>query len=67
MSRSEAKENISLEEFQKSMAGIYTTSVDESTLDESPMAYKPIESILANIGETVEVIEVIKPIYNFKA
>lgn len=67
MSRSEAKENISLEEFQKSMAGIYTTSVNESTLDESPMAYKPIESILANIGETVEVIEVIKPIYNFKA
>lgn len=66
MSRSEAKENISLEEFQKSMAGIYTTSVNESTLDESPMAYKPIESILANIGETVEV-EVIKPIYNFKA
>lgn len=67
MSRSKAKENISLEEFQKSMAGIYTTSVNESTLDESPMAYKPIESILANIGETVEVIEVIKPIYNFKA
>lgn len=67
MSRSKAKENISLEEFQKSMAGIYTTSVNESTLDESPMAYKPIENILDNIKDTVEVIEVIRPIYNFKA
>lgn len=67
MSRSKAKESISLDEFKKSMEGIYTTSVSESTIDESPMAYKPLESILNNIGDTVEVLEVIRPMYNFKA
>ena len=67
MSRSKAKENISLEEFQKSMDGIFTTSVGRSTIDESPMAYKPSQEIVDNIKDTVEVIDIIKPIYNFKA
>lgn len=67
MSRSKAKESISLDEFKKSMEGIYITSVSEFTIDESPMAYKPLESILNNIGDTVEVLEVIRPMYNFKA
>lgn len=67
MSRSKAKENLTLEEYQKSMKGIYTTSVNYSTLDEAPMAYKPIEEILNNIQDTVEIYKVLKPIYNFKA
>jgi hypothetical protein len=49
------------------MAGIYTTSANRSTIDESPMAYKPMEQILGLIGPTVTVLKVIKPIYNFKA
>lgn len=67
MSRSKAKENITLEEFQKSMQGIYTTSVNQSTIDESPMAYKPIAEIVSNIQDTVEIVKIIKPVYNFKA
>jgi RNA-splicing ligase RtcB len=67
MSRSAAKENITLAEFEDSMQGIYTTSVGVSTLDESPMAYKSINDILDNIGDTVTVDEIIKPVYNFKA
>ncbi|TJX13300.1 RtcB family protein [Tissierella creatinini] len=66
-SRSDAKEAFTLEDFEKSMEGIYTTSVKESTLDESPFAYKSIEEIMKNLDETVEVIDIIKPIYNFKA
>lgn len=66
LSRGKAKEKISLDEFKKSMEGIYSTSVCESTIDESPMSYKPIEDILDNIGESVEVIDIIKPVYNFK-
>ena len=67
MSRSKAKETVSLEEFEQSMQGIYTTSVNWSTIDESPMAYKPIEEIVTNIQDTVEIVKIIKPIYNFKA
>ncbi|RBP38231.1 tRNA-splicing ligase RtcB [Garciella nitratireducens] len=67
MSRAQAKDNISLEEYQESMEGIYTTSVKESTLDEAPMAYKPIEEIINNIEDTVDILDIIKPIYNFKA
>lgn len=67
MSRSEAKDKISMEEFQESMKGIYSTSVIESTLDESPMSYKSLEDILDNISESIEIIKRIKPIYNFKA
>lgn len=67
MSRSKAKETVSLEEFNQSMEGIYTTSVNASTLDESPMVYKPMDEIVANIEDTVEILKIIKPIYNFKA
>lgn len=67
MSRSRAKETVSLEEFRQSMEGIYTTSVNMSTLDESPMVYKSLDEIVTNIKDTVEVLKIIKPIYNFKA
>ena len=67
MSRSKAKEIVSLEEYKKSMNGIFTTSVNTSTIDESPMAYKSINEIMENIKDTVEVVDIIKPIYNFKA
>lgn len=67
MSRSEAKRRFKVDEFEKAMEGIYTTSVGKGTIDECPMAYKSMESILENIGPTVEVERIIKPIYNFKA
>ena len=67
LSRTEAKESLNLEEFKESMKGIYSTSVHKGTLDESPQAYKPIEDILDSLSETVDVIDIIKPIYNFKA
>lgn len=67
MSRSKAKESISLEEYQKTMNGIFTTSVNISTIDESPMAYKTMDEIIGNIKDTVEIVDIIKPIYNFKA
>ena len=67
MSRTMAKESLSLDDYKKSMEGIYTTSVNEATLDEAPMAYKSLEDIIDVIAETVDVIEVLKPIYNFKA
>lgn len=67
MSRSKAKEMVSLDEFRQSMEGIYTTSVNQSTIDESPMVYKPIDEIVNNIENTVEIVKIIKPVYNFKA
>ena len=67
MSRSKAKENVSLEEYQESMKGIYTTSVSQSTIDESPMVYKSMNEILEHIKDTVEIVKIIKPVYNFKA
>lgn len=67
MSRSKAKEMISLDEFKQSMEGIYTTSVNQSTIDESPMVYKPMDGIIENIKDTVDIMKIIKPIYNFKA
>ncbi len=67
MSRGDAKEAFSMEEYRKSMEGIYTTSVCQATLDESPMAYKSLSDIVDVIGETVDIIEVLKPVYNFKA
>ena len=67
MSRSKAKEEISIEEFEKSMQGIYTTSVNQSTIDESPMAYKSMDEIVENIKDTVEIKKIVKPVYNFKA
>lgn len=67
MSRSEAKQSFTVSEFKKQMKGIYSTSIGSGTLDECPMAYKNIDDIIGNIGDTAEVLEVIKPIYNFKA
>ena len=67
MSRSEAKEFISIEEFKETMKDVFSTSINQSTIDESPFAYKPMESIIENIKDTVEIVERIKPIYNFKA
>lgn len=67
MSRSEARETISIEDYRTSMAGIYTTSVNEQTIDESPMAYKSLADILDVIDDSVEVLDVMKPVYNFKA
>ena len=67
MSRSKAKESLSLDDFKKSMAEIYTTCVSTGTIDESPMAYKPFEEIVRNIEPTADIIERIRPIYNFKA
>ena len=67
LSRAQAKKNCTVSEFKKQMKGIYTTSVNASTLDECPMAYKGMEDIVKNIGETAKVMKVIRPIYNFKA
>lgn len=67
MSRTKAKNELNLDEYREAMAGIYTTSVNEATLDEAPMAYKSLEDIIDVIKESVDVIEVMKPIYNFKA
>ena len=67
LSRSAAKEKLDLDEYRREMEGVYTTSVSESTLDEAPMAYKSLSDIIDVIQESVEVIEVLKPIYNFKA
>jgi RNA-splicing ligase RtcB len=67
MSRSQAKESISMSDFKKSMEGIYSTSVSRSTIDESPMVYKPMQEIIDNVKDTVDIVDIIKPIYNFKA
>lgn len=67
MSRTKAKNELNLDEYRKAMSGVYTTSVSEATLDEAPMAYKSLEDIIDVIKESVDVIEVMKPIYNFKA
>ena len=67
MSRAQAKKNLHMEEFRDSMKNVWTTSVMEETIDEAPMVYKPMESIVENIKDTVDIIDVIKPIYNFKA
>lgn len=67
MSRGEARRKISMDEYRKSMEGIFTTSVCEDTLDEAPFAYKPADKIVEQIKDTVDVVEVLKPIYSFKA
>ncbi len=67
MSRSDAKESFTVSEFKKQMKGIYTSSVNKDTLDECPMAYKEMTDIVNNIKDTVEVVKIVKPIYNFKA
>ncbi|HEY8362121.1 MAG TPA: RtcB family protein [Tissierellaceae bacterium] len=67
MSRNMAKDELTLEKFKKSMEGIYSTSINKHTLDEAPFAYKSMEEIIENIKDTVDIIKIIKPIYNFKA
>lgn len=67
MSRTKARDAIEMEDYRKAMEGIYTTSVSTSTLDEAPMAYKSLEDIIDVIEESVDVIEVLKPIFNYKA
>ena len=67
MSRTAAKQNLDLDAYRREMEGIYTTSVNEATLDEAPMAYESLADIIDVIGESVDIIEVLKPIYNFKA
>ena len=67
MSRTQAFKNLTIEEFQREMTVIYSTSICKDTLDESPMAYKKLEDIVDNISPTVTIKKTIKPIYNFKA
>ncbi len=67
MSRRKAKENLDMDEYKRTMEGIYTTSINENTLDEAPMAYKSLDDIIDVIRESVDVIDIMKPIYNFKA
>ena len=67
MSRMKARETLSLDAFKESMDGIFTTSVSAETIDEAPMVYKPIDEIVENIKDTVDILEIIKPVYNFKA
>lgn len=67
LSRTQAYEQIKMEDFEASMAGIYSESVNDFTRDESPMVYKPAGEIIANIGDTVNINAIIHPIFNFKA
>ena len=67
MSRAKAKETLNLDDYKASMNGIFTTSVSKDTLDEAPMVYKPMEEIISKIGDTVDIVKIIKPIYNFKS
>lgn len=67
MSRAQAKRSFTVSEFKKQMSEVYTSSVNSSTLDECPMAYKNMTDIVENIGPTVEIVKIIKPVYNFKA
>ena len=67
MSRHKAREVVSMDEFRESMDGIFTTSVSVETIDEAPMVYKPMDEIVENIKDTVDILEIIKPVYNFKA
>ena len=67
MSRRQAKESITLTQYKEAMKGIYSSTVDKTTIDEAPFAYKPMEEIMANIGDTVTIDKIIRPLYNFKA
>jgi len=67
MSRHKAREVVSLDAFKEAMDGIFTTSVSSETIDEAPMVYKPMDEIIENIKDTVDILEIIKPVYNFKA
>jgi RNA-splicing ligase RtcB len=67
MSRTKAFATFNMEDYKKSMKGIYSTSVNKKTLDECPMAYKKMDDIVANIGPTAKILKVIKPVFNYKA
>ena len=67
MSRKQAFDTLKMQDFTDTMSDIYSTSVCPETIDESPMAYKPMQEIIDRIGDTVEIIDIIRPIYNFKA
>lgn len=67
LSRAQARKQLSMEQYKQEMEGIYSTSVNENTIDESPMAYKPMQEIIDNIQDSVEIVKIIKPIYNFKS
>jgi len=67
MSRTAAKERITLTQYEKAMKGVYSSTVNRGTIDEAPFAYKPMDEIIANIGDTADILKTIKPLYNFKA
>ena len=67
MSRRQAFRTLSMEDYRAAMTGIFTTTLTPDTLDEAPAAYKPMREILRNMQDTVEVIKVLHPVYNFKA
>jgi len=67
MSRAAAKESITLSQFTQAMQGVFSTTINRSTIDEAPFAYKPMEEIIANIGDTADIEKIIRPVYNFKA
>lgn len=67
MSRTKAKETLDMKAYKEAMAGIYTTSVNEKTIDEAPMAYKSLDDIIDVIRDSVDIIDIMKPVYNFKA
>lgn len=67
ISRSEAKKTLNVDDFKNEMKGIYTTTANETTLDEAPMVYKPMQEIIDNVKDTIDIVKIIKPIYNFKA
>ncbi len=67
MSRHDARESLSMDDYRAAMEGVYSTSVNERTIDEAPDAYKPIDDIIGPIADAVDIIDVMKPIYNFKA
>ena len=67
MSRKAAFDALSLEEYREEMKNIFSTCVSQDTLDESPMAYKPMDEIIEQIGSTAEIVDRIRPVYNFKA
>ena len=67
MSRADAKASISLDEYQESMKDVFTCSVLPSTIDESPMAYKPAAAIIKLVADTVDILDIARPVYNFKA
>jgi RNA-splicing ligase RtcB len=67
MSRTQAFASLNMDDYKRAMKGIYSTSVNKETLDESPMAYKKMDEIIANIKPTAKILKIIKPVYNYKA